>query len=186
VNGGLARSGGTQNPTPNTKKLRSQPCPRTRTRCSARRRRRYHLPWRTFTKAEVLNRRFLTMSEGPTATPPPYSPAPNSGAILPASLADQPPKAPLLPMTISTPPALVNPSPRPRFLTRRSSLLPRPKATMARPISGARLAANSGPECDGEVPRMKESGFVATDEGFQELRAEMVSRVSRRMHQSID
>jgi len=51
-----------------------------------------------------------------------------------------------------------------------------PKATMLGPISGARFAANSGPECDGEVPRNERVRLVATDEDFRKLRAEMVSR----------
>jgi len=176
VNGGLARSGGTQNPDPkhqtpestmSKNKTAVPPEDDVDTTCLGE----------PFTKAEVAESPIPHYVRRPTATPPPYSPAPNSGAILPASLADQPPNA-------SAPPdddldttclgepiteAEVPDSPIVRCVRE-------PKATML----GQSLAPDSQPILAQSVTAkflgMKESGFVATDEDFRKLRAEMVSR----------
>jgi len=94
---------------------------------------------------------------------------------------------PLLPMTISDTTCLGEPiteaevadSPIVRCVRE-------PKATML----GQSLAPDPQPIPPESVTAKfigaKESGFVATDEDFRKLRAEMVSRVSRRMHHSIE
>jgi len=137
-------------------------------------------------RRKLLNRRFLTMSEDPRQLRLPILPHPIREPFCPRAWRTSPPMPPLLPMTISTPPALVNPSPSRGSDSPIVRCVREPKATML----GQSLAPDSQPILAQSVTAkflgMKESGFVATDEDFRKLRAEMVSRVSRRMHQSID
>jgi len=130
-----------------------------------------------FTDAEVAESPILHYVRKPKASPPRYSPAPNSEAILPTSVVDQPPDASAPPDDDLDTTCLGEPITEAEVAD--SPIVRRvrePKATML----GQSLAPDPQPIPPESVTAKfigaKESGFVATDEDFRKLRAEMVSR----------